>query len=86
MKSASWKMALLSSVLLLSACGVEVMTTTATVGELKAEEAKNAQQQMEKAQEQLKEIQALTAQHNAALEAATGTVAAQQSAPQTEGK
>ncbi|MDR0736633.1 MAG: hypothetical protein LBF51_07370 [Zoogloeaceae bacterium] len=70
MKTASWKTALCSSALLLSACGVEVLTTTATVGELKAEEARNAQRQMEKMQENLKEIQALSAQHEAALEAA----------------
>jgi sRNA-binding protein len=66
-------MALLSGVLLLSACGVEVLTTTATVGELKAEEAKNAQRQMEKARARLDEIQATSAQHNAALEAALAT-------------
>jgi DNA-binding protein H-NS len=69
----AWRAVLLLGVLSLSACGVEVVTTTATVGELKAEEAKSAQQKMEQVQERLEEIQAVSAQHNAALEAALAT-------------
>ncbi|MDR3157754.1 MAG: hypothetical protein LBU11_01825 [Zoogloeaceae bacterium] len=70
MKTTAWRAALFLGALLLSACGVEVVTTAATVGELRAEEAKSARQKMEKTQESLEEIQAISAQHNAALEAA----------------
>jgi sRNA-binding protein len=70
MKIALWKTACLSGLLLLSACGVDVATTAAVVGELRTEEAQNAQQQMEKARERLEEAQAAAAQHAAALDAA----------------
>ena len=70
MKNAAWKTALLSGVLLLSACGVETLGTAATVGELKAEEAENAQRKREKIQETLNEIQAASRRHGDALEAA----------------
>jgi hypothetical protein len=61
-------MVLSSGILFLSACGVEVAATAAVAGELKAEEAEIAQREMEKTQERLREIQALTAQRDAALE------------------
>lgn len=46
----------------LAGCGVETATTAATVGQMKVEEAKHAQQQLEQAQKQIEEINEMATQ------------------------
>ncbi|MDR3324314.1 MAG: hypothetical protein LBS89_08955 [Zoogloeaceae bacterium] len=56
-----------------SACGVDTLTAAATAAKLKAEEAKAAQQQMERMEKKLQETQALQQQRLDALEHEGGT-------------
>jgi hypothetical protein len=55
----------------LSACGVEVATTAATVGAAKAEEAKQAKEQLRQVEETLAEAQRLQETRAQASEEAT---------------
>ncbi|MDR1888396.1 MAG: hypothetical protein LBQ81_03300 [Zoogloeaceae bacterium] len=69
MKTSVW-MPLLAA-LSLSACGVEVATTAATVGTLEAEDAKRVKQQQEMIEKQLEETRQLTEARMRNLEGAT---------------
>ncbi|MDR3055868.1 MAG: hypothetical protein LBU53_10810 [Zoogloeaceae bacterium] len=62
---------LLLAALSLSACGVDVATTAATVGALQAEEAKQAKQQQETIEKQLEEARKLTDQRLQELDGTT---------------
>lgn len=69
MKMHGW--ILLLAVLSLSACGVDVATTAATVGTLEAENAKQAKQQQERIEKKLEETRQLADQRLQALDGET---------------
>jgi len=56
---AGYKVGLLSALFVLSACGVDTVTATATAAKLKAEEVKAGKQQLERAEQKLDAINQL---------------------------
>lgn len=58
---ASHQVVFLSALFVLSACGVETVTATATAAKLKAEEVKAGKQQLERAEQKLEAINQLGA-------------------------
>jgi hypothetical protein len=72
MRNVTRNLSCLVFVLSLSACGVEVATTAATVGAIKAEDAKQAEAQLRQMEETLAEAQRLQAERAQAFEEVTG--------------
>ncbi|GHT94569.1 hypothetical protein AGMMS49545_16060 [Betaproteobacteria bacterium] len=79
MKTSIW--ILLLAALGLSACGVDVATTAATVGALQAEEARQAKQQQEMIEKQLEETQKLTHQRLQEIDGAASDTTSPDAAP-----
>jgi ribosomal protein L44E len=72
MKTSAGMLLLVSGAVLgLSACGVETVTTAATVATMKAEEVKEAQRQKERVEKKLEEANRIAAERMQNMDAAT---------------